>query len=252
MTEDMNNPPLTLQQQEALQLQETIQAFPLVDFDTDPMLRSRAFDLTAMSNKAICLNRDGESRCISMDNLLKDQLKHIDEHRKLVTGPIDQAKAAVMGLYNAEKKALTAARNRMQAMLIAFKKKRDAELAAAAAEQKAEYETQAVEDAAQLEAEGKPEEAEAVLQEGEDMAEAVAAPTQAGVRRGAMGGTASYTDHWEHEIENPDAVPREYCSPDPKKIKDALALWDKLPKDSPERKIPGVKFSLETRMANRG
>jgi hypothetical protein len=44
---------------------------------------------------------------------------------------------------------------------------------------------------------------------------------------------------WEPEIVEPDLVPREYCSPDVKKIREAIWYADT---HKPPREIPGVRF----------
>ncbi len=50
----------------------------------------------------------------------------------------------------------------------------------------------------------------------------------------------SVQEHWDFEIVNPDLVPREYCSPDPAKIR--AAIWYADTPRNPPRPIPGIEF----------
>lgn len=54
----------------------------------------------------------------------------------------------------------------------------------------------------------------------------------------------SVRHHWEPEITDADAVPREYCSPDLGKVKAAIWYAD-TPHKEPQP-IPGVKFTLKS------
>jgi len=54
----------------------------------------------------------------------------------------------------------------------------------------------------------------------------------------------SVSETWDFEIENPAEVPREYCSPDPDKIKQVIWYAD-TPRTAP-RPIPGIRFFLKT------
>jgi hypothetical protein len=56
-------------------------------------------------------------------------------------------------------------------------------------------------------------------------------------------GMVSYKKYWTYDIENPDSVPREFCSPDPGKLSRAV-------KDG-VRKIRGVRIYEETGTARR-
>lgn len=51
---------------------------------------------------------------------------------------------------------------------------------------------------------------------------------------------------WSFEVFDPDAVPRELCSPDAAKIAQAIAYADT--PHTPPREIPGVRFHLEAHM----
>lgn len=53
----------------------------------------------------------------------------------------------------------------------------------------------------------------------------------------------SVTEVWDFEITDPDKVPREYCSPDPAKIK--AAIWYADTPKTPPQSIPGISFSLK-------
>ena len=55
---------------------------------------------------------------------------------------------------------------------------------------------------------------------------------------------ASVRHVWEPEIVDPELVPREFCSPDLKKIKDATWYADTVHK--PPHPIPGVEFKLKS------
>ena len=92
-----------------------------------------------------------------------------------------------------------------------------------------------LEEAARLEAEGKTEEAEAIVvaaARAEKMPEMIPIPifesaTPEGVR---------YQDNWKAVIDNPAAVPREYCIPDQRKL-------DLLAKDQKGQNPPaGIRF----------
>lgn len=52
----------------------------------------------------------------------------------------------------------------------------------------------------------------------------------------------SVRSKWAFEIMDPDAVPRELCSPDDKKIDAAIAYADT--EHTPPQPIPGVRFYL--------
>ena len=53
----------------------------------------------------------------------------------------------------------------------------------------------------------------------------------------------SVKTEWDFDIVDPALVPREYCSPDPDKIKQAIWYADT---QTPPRPIPGVEFKLRT------
>lgn len=74
-------------------------------------------------------------------------------------------------------------------------------------------------------------------------AEAYAVPEVAPVLRGSMG-TAVSSLHWTHEIVAADAVPRAFCSPDEKLIREAV--------DAGVRNIEGVRIFQKERFAVKG
>lgn len=55
--------------------------------------------------------------------------------------------------------------------------------------------------------------------------------------------------HWTFEITDPDAVPRELCTPDPAKIRQVISEARKAGEDPPE--LPGVRFYQYTRISSR-
>lgn len=55
---------------------------------------------------------------------------------------------------------------------------------------------------------------------------------------------------WSFEVVDPDAVPRELCSPDEEKIQ--KAIWYANTPDRPPQEIPGVRFFLRERTILRG
>lgn len=55
---------------------------------------------------------------------------------------------------------------------------------------------------------------------------------------------------WDYEIEDPDLVPREYCSPDVKKLNARVAMADTA--RTPPRPIPGLRFFLHQAVRVRG
>jgi len=236
------------EQQNELVTQEEAQppGPPLVQYNKDPAIRTRGYELVASANKASCLDEEQRGLCITLDDYLKVQLQVIDERRKLVTAPMDQAKAAVMEPFNAEKKAMTAARERVQKLILAFNEKKDAEARALAEEGRKAQEEEALANAEAMAEAGRHEEAENVLQEGAEMAEAVGGAPETKTVRGVGGGTASFTEVWKFEIQEPSLIPRIYCIPDDKLIREAIRR-----KDEPVREIPGVRVYSEKKMVNR-
>lgn len=180
-----------------------------------------------------------------LDKQLQVQVKKLEDQRLVLAGPLDKALKAWNGMYKSVRDRLDLPKSTTGARQILDRKMKDYRLAEmkreqerAAAEQKAREEAalkeaQEKEEAARkLAAEGKAEEARAVQAEAEQVLQDAAdapppAPAMAaGPVRGDFGGTSSFREEWQLKaITDPDAVPREFCSPDEKKIKDELKRY---------------------------
>ncbi len=138
--------------------------------------------------------------------------KRLDERRTAITKPLLASKAQVDALFKPALSALKAIEDELKAKIGAYTSApREAarEAMAESAEQYAAGETPT-----------------AIIPE---------APHAKGV---------SVTEYWDFEVTDPALVPREYCSPDPAKIK--AGIWYANTPKTPPRPIPGVTFALKT------
>jgi hypothetical protein len=69
-------------------------------------------------------------------------------------------------------------------------------------------------------------------------------PTEAIPEVPTVKGVSVGRSYWVADVVDPDAVPRELCSPDPDKI--AKAIWYADTAKTPPRPIPGIAFRLQT------
>ena len=149
---------------------------------------------------------------------VKAKAKALEERRTLITKPINEGLRSLNELFRAPKQALDDLERALKQKIAQYMADREAEnralLAQAAAAASAEQASEVI----------------ATLSP-------VVAPQGISVR---------YV--WVAQIENPDAVPREFCSPDPSKIKTYVAG---LPAGTTPS-VSGVKFTREPAVASRG
>jgi hypothetical protein len=120
---------------------------------------------------------------------VKGRLKALEERRKAITGPMNAALRSVNDLFRPPREKLEALEGSLKAVIAGYLRRREAEnaaLLAAAATTEDEWAA-----------------AEALA----EMRPPAEAPRGVTVRQ-----------VWRFEVTDPDAVPRELCSPDPKKI----------------------------------
>lgn len=111
---------------------------------------------------------------------------------------------------------------------------------------KREEEERALAEAAKAEEEGDAEKAAAIVEEAaEKAAEPIAAPAAVIPEAPTMAPEVHTKKVWRWEIENDTAVPREYCSPDRRKIEAALKATQYA------TKIQGIRVFQETVVAAR-
>jgi len=217
---------------------------PAVKVDTP--VEARVYELIGSTNRAYCSDEESLALCIDLDKALQQSEKRVSDKHKAMTEGITASKSFIDGEKRKMVKAITDARAHIQKALIGPYREARAKAAQEEAERdRKEQEERALADAERLESEGKGEEAEQVLEEAGELAPGYV--EQTGPVRGHTAGTASFTDFVNYEIEAPGEVPRELCSPDEKKIREALKDAD--PKAPPT--IPGLRTFKDTRMTNR-
>ncbi len=173
---------------------------------------------------------------------IKAQWKRIDEARKNLKRPIDQAAKQLQEFFIPSLTALSRAEDMLKRKMVDYDNAAQAKRRAmqADAEQRASKERQKLQERAQKAASNGDEDKAAELQQ---RAEMVVAPVHQAVTPKVAGITTS--EVWLFEVRDPALVPREYCSPDPKKIRMAVdALRG-------EARIGGVYVYRDTRIASR-
>lgn len=143
---------------------------------------------------------------------VKERYRTIEERRKEITGPLNQALRAVNDLFRPPRERFEQLEKLLKSKVAAYMKK------------KAEENAVALRAAAEA---ATPQAATEIIQH----VAPVAPPTGVSVR---------YV--WRFEVTDPDAVPREYCSPDAKKIGSV---------DPTATSIPGVRFFQEPVVSSR-
>ena len=152
---------------------------------------------------------------------IKGETKRLTARQKEVTDPLNQALKAARALFKPALELLGQCEIKLKGHLAAAHQAAEAQKRAALQE----AHTQAVE--------GNTEAAGQAI----EVADAAAQLPQAeGV---------SYKSTWKFAITNPDIVPREYCSPDLKKIREVVQL------QKGATNIPGVLVKEETQVASR-
>lgn len=207
------------------------------------------FDLVHQTNQVRLTDTSNEndmSEWVELDKKLQTAASKINDNHKAMTAGILESKRMIDQRKKVFSDTITAARNHIQERLIKPLRTRMREEAERlAAEEKARLEQSALDNAAQLESEGKSAEADQVLADGEALAGSVGVTQRVGPIRGETAGTASFTKQAMFEIEDPGTVPREYCIPDEKKIREAVRR-----KENPVREIPGVRIWMDEKMRN--
>jgi len=210
-------------------------------------VEARVHNLVEMVNRAYCTDDDSLSRCVDLDKALQQAEKSVNDEHKAMTEGITASKRYIDEKKRRQVTALAAARKHVQGNLIApYRKRQKEEAEASAAAARKEAEDKALEEAGKLEAQGDVEGATRVVDEGAELAESTGPAHRTGPVRGYTAGAASFREVWQHEIEDPEQVPREYCSPDERKIREAVRR-----DENPVREIPGVRIWPEEKMANR-
>ena len=152
---------------------------------------------------------------------IKGETKRLTTRQKEVTDPLNQALKAARALFKPALELLGQCEVKLKGHL-------------AAAHQAAEAQKRAALQEAHVQAvEGNTEAAGQAIEVAEAAAEL---PQAEGV---------SYKSTWKFAITNPDIVPREYCSPDHKKIREVVQL------QKGATNIPGVLVKEETQVASR-
>lgn len=184
-----------------------------------------------------------EYECAADDlKLIKARYNRIDSARKTLKRPIDEAAKQVQGFFTPALTLLKRAEDALKRKLVDYDNAQEVKRRQmqAEAEQRAAAERLKLQERSRK-ALGKGDDVKAAeLQDRADMVVApvfqVATPKVAGL---------TSTEVYLFEIENEAAVPREYCSPDPKKIR---AVVDAL---RSEARIPGVRTWRDTRISSR-
>lgn len=171
---------------------------------------------------------------------VKAAAKRLDEIRKSMTKPIDMAKKAIMDFFREPEAKLQRAEAGIKRAMIAYadeqerirrEEQRKAEEAARKEREKLEAQ------AAKALASGKVEKAEQL----EQRAATVVAPVIN--REPPKVAGVNTREVWKFEITDAAAVPREYCSPDEKKIRGVVQAL------KGDAKIPGVRVWSEKSLA---
>lgn len=157
------------------------------------------------------------NKAAEMVKMARDILKAKEEERKSITTPLLAAKNATDAIYRPTSDAL--------ARIIAHCK---GEIGRYHSEREAARVTVLVQSAAEI---------------GAGIVPTTPIPEPVSVARTAV------TQYWDFEVIDPDAVPRELCSPDLAKIKEAIAYAD-TPHSAP-REVPGLVFTLRERVVVR-
>lgn len=183
----------------------------------------RLGQLVAHANRAEIKGPSNMESGADLDRMLAVGIKKTDEYRKQYVDPLNAVVKKINGDFNIPIKALKDARTTIQNKMTGF---REAERRRIAEEEEAarkQSDDNAIAEAERLAEQGKDEEAEAVIEDAVELpVESPGAITQVRPVRGDYGGTSSFIPYWEVTITDPEKVPREFCSPDEKKIKEAV------------------------------
>lgn len=213
----------------------------------DRPAEARAYNLVETLGRAYCNDDDSLARCVDLDKAIAQTIKAVDDDHKAATEGLTAAKRYLDEKRRKVKKALEDSRTYIQKELIGpYRKQKEIEAQQEAERLRKEHEDKTLQTAEELEAQGKADEAAEVLEEGADLASSVGTTQQVGPVRGHTAGTASFRTEWFFEIEDADKVPREFCSPDEKKIREAIRR-----SDNPVREMDGVRIYSEEVMTNR-
>ena len=181
-----------------------------------------------------------------LDRMLAGAIKKLDEERTGFVKPLNEVVNKINAKFKAPIKALKDARTTIQNKMTGFRAVEQRRLAEEQAAAQKKMEDAALAEAEKLDAQGKTEQAEAVI---EDATELTAAPpglaAMSGPVRGNYGGTASFIPVWTATIVDPDKVPREFCCPDERKIREAVKGPHGL------REIAGCTIEESERMVGR-
>lgn len=182
----------------------------------------------------------------------KKLVKFVESKRKEITSVLDDAKKKLMSEEKSTVMSLNEEINRLNKLVTDYaneqaRKAEEERLRREAAERAAAEAALAAEEAAQAAQQfGFPAPANAVASE-PVLTPVVAAPT---VER-AKSSSASFTEVWNYEVLDANAVPRELCSPDPAKIKAFMASKKAEGYKAAEIAVAGLKFSTSIRVASR-
>lgn len=178
--------------------------------------------LEAGVERAVVDSDEKLEKASDLDRMLGQAEKKLEEERTAITAPLNQVLKHVNAKFKPFSGRVSAARKALKAKMTAYyeeqeRKRREAEEAARRA-----AEEEALAEAAKLEEAGDAEGAYEALAEAAETPVAPVAPAPSGPVRGDYGGTSSFTKTWKFEITDPEQVPREFCSPDEKLIREAV------------------------------
>lgn len=152
---------------------------------------------------------------------IKGQIKRLDERRKEITAPMRQALKSANDLFKPALQHLEAGEKWLKEQLAsAHKREEEAKLAALA-------------------------EANEAVAEGDEEAVSEALQTMAKADGLSEAEGVSYRKVWKYAVERPDAVPRQFCSPDTRKIAAAVQQY------KGQTAIPGIRVWEDTQVASR-
>lgn len=190
------------------------------------------------AGRIVVTDQETERQALEMQGLVRKEVKRLDAERKdkksFWQAQADRVDEAYMPLV----KRLKDADAKIGSSVSAYRDETRRLLELAESQKRA-----AVALAQEVAPEERPVAREIVIEARKEAKDAAsAAPSTVATKAGR----ASFTTHYEIEIVDPDLVPRQYCSPDPVKIR-AAAVAAK-----GELEIPGVAVRRTSRSAFRG
>lgn len=190
-------------------------------------------------------NESGYSLAVEATANIKAKAKELEESRKALTKPLDDAKKTVMDLYREPSEQLARAERIIKSAILAFQQKvqreREAARLKAEAEARAEAERQAQALAKEAEEALNAGHTVQALEKIEKAENVYVIPAPLPELPKLHGATVRA--NWKHRVIDPNAVPRQFCTPDDK----LLAALAKSQKD--KASVPGVEFYNDANVA---